>query len=396
MSEAAVVATSKENAGPNEALSKGFAGQRIHFKNFDIVRLIAASSVVFSHSYLIAYGNEDAEPFKQISGDIIGIYGVFVFFIVSGLLVTESALKNPGTLGFFWRRFLRLYPAYLVGMVLTLLMVGLFFYPLGNFWNFLTTHWSSMLQSLVYLDVSGWLDGIKFYASDPSLDSSHNEQEFNGSLWSLQMEIVCYIVLANLIAARWLSPLVCAIIIGGATFVLVADSSGPFATNLAYSVPSFFAGVLGWYLLQRHTPKLIGVLIALAILGAGIATQKLLYVFPLPAAYILLYIGVSAPFDIRIPKWIGDISYGAYLYGWPVQQVVRVFVGPTASWLDIFAWSMPIALLIGWVSWHLIERPALKYKNREPWNLLPKSLRAWAEGPAASADPQPKPAASQP
>src|SRR6478609_6745402 len=70
--------------------------------NFDALRLIAALSVVFSHSFLIAEGSEADEPFIWLTGKqcILGLVGVFVFFVISGYLVTESWCRslNPGRL----------------------------------------------------------------------------------------------------------------------------------------------------------------------------------------------------------------------------------------------------------------------------------------------------------
>src|SRR6266566_286008 len=65
--------------------------------NFDALRLIAALSVVFSHSFLIAEGSEANEPFIWLTGNqcILGLVGVFVFFVISGYLVTESWCRSP-------------------------------------------------------------------------------------------------------------------------------------------------------------------------------------------------------------------------------------------------------------------------------------------------------------
>lgn len=338
-----------------------------HFKNFDVIRLVAASSVIFSHSVLIVTGSEDTEPFKMLSGDILGIFGVFVFFIVSGLLVTESAMAKPGTAPFAWRRFLRIYPAYLVCNLLTFAVIAFFFYEYGSPLDFLRTNWGAILENLTYKDVSGWMDGVAFYEPTAAQAERAMHQEFNGSLWSLQMEVLCYLGLANLIAARWLSPQLCLAGIALGTVLLIANSSNNFVTNVIYSAPSFAAGVFIWYVLQRHRPTLLLAGVALAILVVATYTKTLLYVFPLPAAYILLYLGVSAPFDIRAPKWLGDISYGTYLYGWPIQQLVRAWLGPDATWQELFYISTPLALLAGFLSWHLLEKRALAFKNVVPF-----------------------------
>src|SRR5437660_7081331 len=73
------------------------ADPRHRRNNFDALRLIAALSVVFSHSFLIAEGSEANEPFIWLTGNqcILGLVGVFVFFVISGYLVTESWCRRP-------------------------------------------------------------------------------------------------------------------------------------------------------------------------------------------------------------------------------------------------------------------------------------------------------------
>src|SRR5436190_4360621 len=96
--------------------------------NFDALRLAAAVSVLFSHAFLIAEGSEAREPFAWITGNqcILGLVGVFVFFIVSGYLVTESYCRTPLVGQFALRRFLRIYPGLAVNALVCSLLLGPF------------------------------------------------------------------------------------------------------------------------------------------------------------------------------------------------------------------------------------------------------------------------------
>lgn len=67
-----------------------------HMDGFDPLRVLAALAVVFSHAILLSTGGEEAEPFQRLTGEILGVYGVFVFFMLSGYLVTDSALRAKG------------------------------------------------------------------------------------------------------------------------------------------------------------------------------------------------------------------------------------------------------------------------------------------------------------
>src|SRR5438309_4068954 len=94
--------------------------------NFDALRLLAALSVVFSHSFLIAEGSEANEPFVRITGNqcILGLVGVFVFFVISGYLVTESYCRHPAPGRFALRRTLRIYPGLIVNVLICALLLG--------------------------------------------------------------------------------------------------------------------------------------------------------------------------------------------------------------------------------------------------------------------------------
>src|SRR5436190_13103894 len=103
------------------------------FVGFDGLRLIAATSVLFSHAFLIAEGTEDGEPLRHLlgPGNIIGLYGVFTFFIISGFLLTSSLAKGVGAVQFSINRFLRITPGFLFCLATTSLLIGAAVTPLG-------------------------------------------------------------------------------------------------------------------------------------------------------------------------------------------------------------------------------------------------------------------------
>jgi peptidoglycan/LPS O-acetylase OafA/YrhL len=61
-----------------------------------------------------------------------------------------------------------------------------------------------------------------------------------------------------------------------------------------------------------------------------------------------------------------DLSYGVYLYGWPITQVIRGFVGQNLTGYDMTALALPATVLAAWFSWRYIEKPALRLKNGFP------------------------------
>src|SRR5579864_9851466 len=94
--------------------------------NFDFVRLVAALSVVFSHSFLIAEGTQAHEPFVVLTGNqcVLGLVGVFVFFVISGYLVTDSFCRHPNPSAFVLRRAARIYPGLAVNGLVIACVIG--------------------------------------------------------------------------------------------------------------------------------------------------------------------------------------------------------------------------------------------------------------------------------
>lgn len=97
-------------------------------------------------------------------------------------------------------------------------------------------------------------------------------------------------------------------------------------------------------------------------------------------AYALVWLGTQRNPLSSLSAKVGDLSCGVYLYGWPVQQLVRLASASDAPW-RLLAWSAPITLVGAWLSLRLVEAPALRLKA--PVNLGLRRLAAqWCGGAA--------------
>jgi len=336
-------------------------------KNFDSLRLWAAASVIFSHSYLIAEGVEDNEPLQQLTGEILGIYGVFVFFILSGFLITRSRLTSASTAQYLWKRFLRIYPAYFVGVLVTVIVICPFFVD-GSVIDFLTRRstWSAVGKVLLFANGANndslLISGFSFY---PSVESWSMGSIINAVFWTIKIEILLYLAVALLFSTRLLAPWFVALLAAGSAAAFFLDLyPGWHLWGISIGAPGFFTGSLLYFIFDRYGAR--AWIAVLCIAGLALATYVGLLnkLFPLLAAYPLLYLGTSQAPDLGNWRRFGDISYGIYLWGWPIQQVIRAFLGDSWAGWQFFMVCMPAAALCGWLSWHLIEQPALAYKKR--------------------------------
>jgi peptidoglycan/LPS O-acetylase OafA/YrhL len=169
--------------------------------NFDALRLLAAISVIFSHSFLIAEGTQDNEPLILLTSNqaILGLAGVFVFFAISGFLVTQSFERTPNPWQFLAKRALRIFPGLFVATLVSALVLG----PIVT--NLTLAGYLSRLQPYEYVIGNTLLDqtvhelpGVWFADNGVGL-------EVNGSLWTLRIEFLMYLMVLVLGVLRLLT-----------------------------------------------------------------------------------------------------------------------------------------------------------------------------------------------
>ncbi len=328
--------------------------------NFDAIRLFAAGLVIFSHSFEITTGTRDTEPLEVLSGQIsLGELAVLIFFVVSGFLITKSWQAAPHLGVFLRKRALRILPAPFVCVGLLALVAGpiLTNAPLGEYFSS-PLLWAFLLNG-VFIHSVGSLPGVFADAPFPAT--------VNAPLWTLAFEAVCYGLVAVLGITRLLKPLGCAVVF--LLLILIADgawtffggSAGAFLFKLSLLGPSFFVGAMmalaadRIVLDARLAAAAAGVLVIATLMGG------LVVAFALAGAYLTLYLAFASLGSVRHAGRFGDFSYGLYLWGWPVQQVVEQAL-PGSGWAVNFAIALPIALCLAVLSWRLVEKPALRLK----------------------------------
>jgi peptidoglycan/LPS O-acetylase OafA/YrhL len=330
--------------------------------NFNLIRMIAALSVLITHSFALSLGSGEFEPFRQSLGMTIGNIAVDIFFITSGFLVTASLLNKQNIAEFILARVLRIFPALLIMLVLTVFVLGPAFtsMQLSEYFSSKTTYKYLIKCSSLFFGVSYELPGV--------FEENIYKSAVNGSLWSLTFEVRMYAILAvswftlRTISVRFKSFIVAFAIASGAYTVIdhfysLTDSNFP---NLAFM---FFSGASFHVLKDRITLShgvTLWMFIALIIAAHD---KNLFYVTYIASiAYILFYLTYMPAGFIRKYNSVGDYSYGIYIYAFPVQQSISALV-PGVSVLNMIFTSGVITLLLSIASWHLVEKRSLKLKS---------------------------------
>jgi peptidoglycan/LPS O-acetylase OafA/YrhL len=338
--------------------------------NFNLLRFLAATVVIFSHSYALT-GHSTDEPLLRWSdgATYFGLIGVTVFFIISGFLVSKSFVER-GTLGAFAAaRALRIYPGLIAAVLFSVVLAGaLSTVPWTEFLADPETHRFVTRNSL------GW--NIRYVLPGAFLDNPY-PRAVNGSLWSVPIELSMYVGCAIAGVLTLLNKRVWFNVAFIAVFVIFSARPDWFVffpkVPVAYVrllTLAFWLGALAW--VNRDSIPLSpwaagAAILVLAINPADIVHGPASLVL---VAYALLTFALHPTFRFAAFNRIGDYSYGLYVYAFPIQQAL-VHVQRDLGPLALFGTAFVLTLLVAIASWHGVEKPALGLKSRFTSHLQP-------------------------
>lgn len=327
---------------------------------FNLVRLLLAIMVVLNHSFLVTRGWLDGEPFavltrRQAGG---GTIAVDAFFVISGLLITGSWMTSRNAGDYLRKRALRIYPGYMVAVLVSLLIAGLCSPPSWEYWR--TLHKADSVEALFTLS-AGFHKTEATFRGNPYV-------EVNASLWTIQREAFCYVVVAALGIAGLLHRRSLMTLAFVALFVVYAGllyrGQLP-ALSPIRCMTCFGSGALFYLWRDRvpaHPALFWAALVALAV--GAVCPPWFRIVFPLTGAYALLYAACNSRGIANRLGSRNDLSYGTYLYAFPIQQALVYTLGIRNAYL-LFALTLPTTLGFAALSWFLVEKRFLRAK-REP------------------------------
>ncbi|GAA4166867.1 acyltransferase [Gryllotalpicola daejeonensis] len=328
--------------------------------NFDLLRLIAALLVLFSHSFA-AVGQNEPTAWLDPTRGTWGHVGVLIFFSISGYLITSSWARSPHAVPYLVKRIFRILPALLAMTIVTAFVIGPLATDVGLRQYFTSPKvWAyPLVKTLMF--VPGDFDPPGVFAGQPW-------PGINPSLWTLPVEFACYVTLMVLMLTRLRSWWVClaGVVVAGvlniqplfASTPLNRLTGNPLFHQSVELVAVFFMGALLYTLRERIrlvvavAAALVVVAIVCSILGVAGAITPL--IFP----YFVLTAAITVP-PIPLGGFRGwDLSYAVYLYGFPLQQLI-VFVTHTRNpWLE-FGLATVGSCVVAALSWRLLEKPML-------------------------------------
>ena len=324
--------------------------------NFLALRIIAAVMVIYGHSFPLSQPAEATDIFLRHNwGMYSGTVAVNIFFVISGFMVSGSYLQRANLGAYAGARLLRIVPAFAFVLAACALLLG----PL------LTT--LDLRTYLAHPDTWGYIWKNLRFTSDmawtlPGVFEGHRMTAVNGSLWTLPAEMRMYLVVAmfgvfGALSHRWFGALlVAALFVAGIRDPQLLPLHADWVSLAAFFCVGILVQLFKDKLQARH--DIMAMLVLLTYISAN--THSFPWLLSLSIAYFCFWFAYRTP-RLQIERF-GDPSYGIYLWGWPSQQVMVELAPQLTAWQNFLA-SAAIALVMGYLSWHIVERPSLSMKG---------------------------------
>ncbi len=359
--------------------------KEIHRKNnLDFLRLIFASFVIVTHSYSIT-GIQECDWLCQVSKNQLGLswLGVKGFFIISGFLIFQSLTRSKNLEDYYWKRGLRLFPALLVVLLATVVLASFVYENEATPYLFNSSVWSYVPKNLTLYNLQYGIEGV--FENNP-LNSA-----INGSLWTISYEFTMYMLLSLLFLIKKRERVIKILLtLSVAILILVNLINTVFYVDafnfITRGVPILNGALLldlGTYFIagsflaafkfdkHKHVNTIVYASLLILLISIPLNFFSLVKYITLPA--LIIGFGLkSTPFINNIGNRLGDLSYGIYIYGFPVQQALVYFF--ELDYLQLMFLSLPISFFLAYLSWHLVEVKALRFKNLPPSIYLRQSF----------------------
>lgn len=334
--------------------------------NFGFLRLLFAIVVVFSHAPEAIDGNRKRELMTRFFGTMsMGDLAVVCFFLISGFLILMSYQHSSSFKNYLKKRVLRIYPGFILAYLFCLLCI----IPLAKntqmLLNFDGWFWLKSIFRMLSLQAP-WVDGV----FDTPI------KYVNGPMWTIKYEFLCYLTLPviscffknNLKLYVYLFLLSLSVFFLFGFFNLSLTTPKPFDFESGAFLRLFSAYLMGsiFYLardkvLFETKYTILSILILLILLFNKQLAHVALITF---GAYLLFNFALN--YNNQFLNKIGsktDLSYGIYLYAWPIQNLI-IQNNPTINPLTLSFMVLIIVAVLAFISWTFVEKPFMQLKKK--------------------------------
>jgi peptidoglycan/LPS O-acetylase OafA/YrhL len=331
--------------------------------NYDFLRLFAAFSIIFYHSFSLLH-KRNLEPLNHLThGELnLGLLGLSIFFCISGFLIAKSAARSPGVINYLWKRLLRVQPLLIVTCMLTVFMC-VFFTNLSVKNYFLNANtWYYFRNIMPVFGLQFTLPGVFI----------HNiaENGVNGSLWTLILEERLYLLMCIFFLLRKKNSTYLVLFIAVLNLFCLGNrfffdgEMVPYFSGLPFFYILLFLNSAALYFLKINLSdsliSFISISLIVFVMCVLFPPLNFLYFFSIP---VLVNSIAQIKGITNYAGKYGDFTYGIYVFSFPVQQMfIASGTGKQNPYL-LFIYTLLIVVPIAVLSWNLVEKKFLRLKK---------------------------------
>jgi peptidoglycan/LPS O-acetylase OafA/YrhL len=324
--------------------------------SFDFIRFFSALGLIFSNAFDLVLQQNPLPAFLR-PFEWGAHPGLLCFFTISGFLVTGSFLRYGPMFDFLHTRVLRIVPAFMASMVLCIL-VGLWVTTL-TVREYIT---DSQTQTFIYRH-------LLLYTGDLTLPgvflNNPGAQLVNGVLWTAPVLCGLYAILFSM---GWVGVIQyrIAAVVGWTALGVFCTFAIPVPGPILSLMYSFMIGSV-LYLFKDYILLSWGILWFFFYSAKLLKSTGFLYepILLFILAYAMLCVAYLLPNLGQFITRHGNFSYGLYLFGFPVTQVVIYWMPTIGGWM-LFCLAACMTLCFAAMSWYWLEKPALRFKRYQP------------------------------
>jgi peptidoglycan/LPS O-acetylase OafA/YrhL len=323
--------------------------------SLNALRLVLACGVILFHSFEVTGNHIEWWPLRQFMQSV----WVDGFFAISGFLIVRSWMRRPDAMAFIRARTLRILPGFYVCLILTALVFALLagLNPLSVLPDGLSYVVKNAGLYILQTGIAGTPEDVPYAGY------------WNVSLWTLAWEVACYVGvlgagLVGLLRKSWTLPVMAA----GAWLLSAAGVAGLHHSAPVSQGARFALVFLMGSLIYQFADKVPASWVSVAGSGAVILGSMWLPDYRLVAGPLVAHVALVIGSKVYRP-WLNfrnDLSYGAYIYGFPVQQLLVLGGLGSLAIPAFFALTLALTLAFAAGSWFLIEKNALHWKAPSP------------------------------
>lgn len=333
-----------------------------HNNALNAMRFIASLMVIIAHAFTLSQGPKCIDIISQLTNERVGTgaLAVLILFFSSGLLVSKSILTRKNNKQYIKNRFLRIFPSLIFIVLLTVFVIG----PIMT--NYSLVAYFTSVDTYKYL-LNMFL--IPVHSLPGVFEGNIFSNTVNGSLWTLPVEFLCYMLLLLVFNMKILNKKVVNIFFPVALISFLVINYGSIESlnsirGYIYPMYMFYLGVVAYMnkdkIVLNTKYALVGLLLLCIITYMGYVDAAMFLIFP----YVFLtFIYYTFECGVKVGS-LGIFSYGIYLCGFPIQQMLVSFYGGKMSpYINILV-SVPMAIITGYLIYYITERPLHKKSSR--------------------------------